>query len=146
MRTFLIAVAGLLGTAVTSPAQLVIEGKLGRDVRVAAHIGAVGHAHRGPVHTPPIVRPVSRHRHGHDDHAHRGHGRGHGHTHGYWTTVSEEVTVPGYWREERIPARYGWVVDSCGHRIWSIVEPGCTHRVWVPPRCEVRTRRVFVRC
>ena len=71
--------------------------------------------------------------------------RGHRHGHrssGYWRTVYDEVTIPGYWREERLPPRYGWVVDGCGHRSWVMIDAGGCRRVWVPAQTgEVEVRK-----
>ena len=54
--------------------------------------------------------------------------------------------MPGYWQEECVPARYGWVTDHCGRRVWTMIEPECHRRIWVPAHCETRTRRVWVGC
>ncbi len=66
--------------------------------------------------------------------------------HGHWRTVCEPVWIEGCWREEYVPPRYGWVCDPCGRRRWAEIEPGHTHRVWVPGRYENRTRRIWVPC
>lgn len=150
-------VLALFGLAAVAPAQLRIEGNLGRHVQVSAELGARTVArhddHGGGRHGDRGRRDDHRGRR--DDHRHRGRGRDdrhdrHGHhdhhAHGRWETVRERVRVPGYWREEYVPARYGWIVDDCGVRVWGVVAPACTHRVWVPPCYEYRTRRVFVRC
>lgn len=128
----------LFGLAAAAPAQVRLEGILGRHIQVGVQVG------------------------GRDDHGARQHGgdrdrgrdqrgrdsrRGGDHReHGRWETVHEQVHIPGYWREEFHPARYGWLRDACGRRVWGIVEPAHTCREWVPPRCETRSRRVWVRC
>lgn len=70
---------------------------------------------------------------------------GRGHDHGHYVTRCEQVLVPGYWDVEYHPAVYGWVYDSCGHRVWGVTEPAHDHRVWVPARYETRSRQVWVR-
>jgi len=64
--------------------------------------------------------------------------------HGYWVTRPQQVLVPGYWSVQRQAAVYGWVYDPCGRRVWGVVEPACSHRVWVPARYETQNRRVWV--
>jgi hypothetical protein len=121
----LLCVAALLGVAVSVPAQISIEGRIGRGVRGQVIIGGHDHDSRRPV-----CEPVHRHR------APRGH----------WETVHEQFLVPGYWREDHVPPTYGWVHDSCGHRHWGIVDPGGCRRIWVPARWETRCRQVWVNC
>jgi hypothetical protein len=65
---------------------------------------------------------------------------------GYWQTVTEQVLVPGCWREEVVPPTYGWVRNHCGRLEWAIVQPGGCRRIWVPARYETRTRQVWVPC
>lgn len=68
-----------------------------------------------------------------------------GHSHGYYRTVSEPVLVhAGHWHRDYVPAVYGWVFDSCGLRVWGIVEPAHYHRVWVDAQYEYRQRQVWV--
>jgi hypothetical protein len=120
----------LMGLVPTAASQISIGARVSRHVSVGATFGRGGvgigvsldsHRHRG--HRAPVVH----HRHGHYKH------------------VSERVFVPGCSRQVWVPAQYGWVVDSCGHRRWGVVcagyyrtvqEPGCwqtvTRRVWVP--------------
>lgn len=121
-------VAALLLAAVSLPAQFSIEARFGR------HVGAVVRlADCAPRRAPcPPARPVF-------DDRHERH-------HGHWQTVSEQVLVPGYWREEHVPPTYGWTVDHCGCRRWTMIDPGGCRRVWVPERWETRTRQVWVRC
>jgi hypothetical protein len=64
--------------------------------------------------------------------------------HGFWQTVQERVWVPGYWHEEPWPPVHGWVRLACGRMHWGVVAPGGCHRVWVPPRWELRSRQVWV--
>lgn len=118
MRSKLMLIgAALLGLASSVPAQGLLGGLTGRHARHSRHA----------------------HEHVHHNHAPA-------HRHGYWTTVCEQVWLPGCYREEYVPPRYGWVYDACGRARWAMVEPGCTRRVWVPGRYETRTRRVWVPC
>jgi hypothetical protein len=114
----ILAVAVLLGSAVSSPAQVRIEGNLGHGLRVAAVFGdcfpGYGEAPRW-------------------------------HQAGHWETVREEVWVPGYWRDTCVPARCGWVREY-GHRRWAVIEPECHRRIWVPGHNECRSRQVWVAC
>jgi hypothetical protein len=143
MRLPLLSVAALLMAAVSAPAQISVEAKIGRHVRGAVTVG--GHDHRDH-------RDGNR---GRDDH--RGHRGRHepirrvpapirGHDHGHWRTVEEQVLVPGFWRDEHVPPTYGWIHDSCGHRRWGIVDAGGCRRIWVPARWETRCRQVWVPC
>ena len=128
-RYLLICVVALLGAAVSAPAQIAIEGKLGNLVR-----GTV----------------VINHDHNHS------HGRNHGHVRiepvrraparGHWETRCEQVLVPGYWHEEHVPPTYGWIRDYCGHHHWGVVDAGGCRRVWVPARWETKSQRVWVPC
>lgn len=65
---------------------------------------------------------------------------------GHWQTVTEQVLVPGCWREQHVPPTYGWVRDHCGRSVWGVVDPGGCRRIWVPPHYETRTRQVWVAC
>ena len=65
---------------------------------------------------------------------------------GHWETVTEQVLVPGFFREERLPPRYGWAFDRRGHRHWTLIDDGCCQRVWVPEHYEMRSRQVWVSC
>ena len=69
---------------------------------------------------------------------------GHGQTHGHWETRCERVWIPGHHESVYVPARYGWVYDSCGRRSWCIVEPACKRQVWHEGYHETRNRRVWV--
>ena len=134
MRFPLLCVVALLGAAVSAPAQISIEGRIGRHVVGQVVVGHGGHRdHGGHKHrdarrvTPPARRVPAP-------------------AHGHWTSVEEQHLVPGYWQEQHVPPTYGWIVDSCGHRRWGIVDAGGCRRVWVPARWETRTRRVWVPC
>lgn len=63
---------------------------------------------------------------------------------GHWETTCEQVLVPGCWREERVPPRYGWIPDRCGHWSWGVVESGGCRRTWVPAHYETQRRRAWV--
>lgn len=158
----------LFGLAAAAPAQLRLEGILGRHLQVGVQVGS-DRNHREPVAVVFGDHGGERGRRGdrddrHRDDRHRGdrrhddrdHGRDrgrnrrddhdHARPHGHWKIVTEDVHIPGYWREECVPAQYGWVRDHCGRAVWGIVVPACTRRVWVPPRCEKRSRQVWVPC
>jgi hypothetical protein len=152
----------LFGLAAAAPAQVRLEGTLGRHIQVGVQVGA-DRSHReqvgvvfgdhGGEHGRSRDRRNDRRNDRRDDRRDDGHGRGRGRgddhgrsSHGHWQTIREEVRVPGYWREECVPAQYGWVRDSCGRRVWGIVVAACTRSVWVPPHCEFRTRQVWVPC
>lgn len=117
----------LLGLSALAPAQFRIEGSLGRHVQVGVQVGAP---------RAPVLRGDRDHLRDRDDHRSR---------RGRWETVCEQVWVEGYWHEEHVPARYGWVVE-CGRRQWRMIEPARCQRTWVPGRYEQRHRRVWVRC
>lgn len=130
----------LFGLAAAAPAQFRLDGILGRHIQVGVQLGS-GRNHCEPV--PVVVADVHGGNRGRGYRGDRGHdNRGRGH----WETVCEQVQIPGYWHDDYVPARYGWVRDHCGRVVWDIVEPACNRRVWVPPRCETRTRKVWVRC
>jgi len=127
----LFCVVALLGAAVSVPAQVSIEGRLGRNVRGSVSIDFGGHRDRGGdryrSHNEPVRRfPVP--------------------VRGHWETVCEQVLVPGYWSEEHVPPTYGWVRNHCGRLEWGMVDPGGCRRVWVPPHYEHQNRRVWVGC
>ena len=125
MKRFqLFCVVALLGAAVSAPAQISIEGRLGNLVRGTVVLGH--HDHRGHNHRSAPVRRAPVHQ-------------------GHWQTVCEQVLVPGYWHEQHVPPTYGWIYH-CGHSHWGIVDRGGCRRVWVPARWETRSRRVWVPC
>ncbi|MBL9077314.1 MAG: hypothetical protein JNL08_07420 [Planctomycetes bacterium] len=141
MKRFpLFLLAALLGVAASAPAQLTLEGRIGRAVVGKVTIGDDGH------------RGHREHRSDRDDRGHRGRRpaepvrclppipRGH------WQTIEEQVLVPGYWQEQHVPPTYGWITDRCGHRHWGVVDAGGCRRVWIPARWETRCRRVWVPC
>ncbi len=140
----------LFGLAVAAPAQVRLEGILGRHVQVGVQVGS-DRNHREPVRVVLTGSHGGEHGRGRDD-RHDGddhgwsRGRGDRGRHGSWQTISEEVRVPGYWREECVPAQYGWVRDHCGRMLWTIVVPACHRNIWVPPHCETRSRQVWVPC
>ena len=146
MRLPLLSVAAVLLAAVSVPAQIHVEGRLGRHVRGAVTLGGDArghHDHRHRHHDHDHRRPVARHRggrHDHVEHSRRVLPSGH------WHTVEEKVLVPGHWHEQHVPPTYGWIHDGHGHRCWGIVDAGGCRRVWVPARWEIRTRRVWVPC
>ncbi len=120
----LVLVAALVA-AVSVPAQIKIEGRLGRHVRGSVVLG--GHDARHHNHNEPVRRrpaPV----------------------HGHWETVHEQFLVPGYWHDEHLPPTYGWITDHCGHQHWGIIHQGGCRRVWVAARWETRCRQVWVSC
>ena len=124
MKNVTLIVLALLGLAAAAPAQIHFDGILGRRVQVSGSVGAVSR---------PAVRAVTRH----------GDFRRPVHS-GHWQTVTEQVHVPGYYKNEFVPPRYGWYTNACGHQVYGLIEPGHMHRCWVPARCETRTRRIWV--
>lgn len=128
----------LFGLAAAAPAQIRLDGILGRHIQVGVQVSS-GRSHAEPV---PVRVPE---RHGRNR-SRTDRGRDDGRGHGHWQTVSEQVHIPGYWHDEYAPARYGWLRDACGRLVWGVVQPACSRRVWVPPRCETMTRQVWVRC
>ncbi len=147
MRIPLLSVAALLIAAVSAPAQVSVEAKLGRHLRGSVVLGggARHHDHGGADH-----RHDPRGRGHHDHHDHHDHGgrvrRAPAPVRGHWRTVEDRVLVPGHWHEEHVPPTYGWIHDSCGHRQWGVVDRGGCRRVWVPARWETRCRQVWVPC
>ena len=129
-RLPLFCVVALLGAAVSAPAQILVEGRIGRHVRGSISLGHhephYRAAHREPVRHLPYTAPLP--------------------VHGHWQTVREPVLIPGYWQEQHVPPTYGWVSDRCGRVSWGVVDPGGCRSVWVPERYEQRTRRVWVTC
>ena len=119
----ILLLAAVLAVATSAPAQLRIEGGLGRHVRGVLNIG---HEHHRRERCEPVCPPP----------APRGH----------WETVHEQVLVPGYWQHQEVPPTDGWIVDHCGHRRWGIVDAGGCRQVWIPARWETRCRQVWVRC
>jgi hypothetical protein len=113
----------LLGLAAAAPAQFRIEGLIGRNVRIAATIGCRTEARHCEDYRRPVCVPRPC---------------------GHWETVCEQVWVPGYWREECVPARYGWIETRCGHRHWGEIEPAHTCRTWVEGYYKTEHRQVWV--
>lgn len=138
-----------------APAQFRSDGMFGRQVGGGVESGGQADARRPGLAVFADIRFGAAGR-GHGDGRHhdgdRRRGRrsgGHddsGRHHGHWRTISEQVHIPGFWRQECVPATYGWRRDACGRAYWGVVTPAHTHRVWVPPRCETRTRQVWVPC
>jgi hypothetical protein len=133
MRFPLLSVAVLLLAAVSAPAQISIEAKLGRNVRAGVVLGGRDHGSHdhGNRDGYRVPRDSSRRC---PPPAPRGH----------WETVHEQVLVPGYWHDEHVPATYGWIYSSCGHRQWGLIDAGGCRRVWVPARWETQCRQVWV--
>ena len=124
----LFAVA-LIGLAATLPSQtrFQVRARIGQPPAPAVVVdAAIGGQHHAPHHHDPR-RSFRR-------------------SHGRWELRTERVLIPGYWHDEHVPPTWGWIHDGCGRRHWGIVDPGGCRRVWVPPRYELRTRRVFVAC
>ncbi|MBL8753228.1 MAG: hypothetical protein JNK15_08000 [Planctomycetes bacterium] len=129
MRFPLFPVAAVLLAAVPADAQISLEAKLGRHLRGSIVVQDHGVDHgpsrgsRGHRDSRPCPPPAPR---------------------GHWETVHEQVLVPGYWKDEHVPATYGWIYSSCGHRHWGLIDRGGCRRVWVPDRWETRCRQVWV--
>lgn len=121
----MLVVAAVVAAAVSAPAQVSIEGRLGRHIHASVIVDGRAPQHRDA--REQVRRHPVRQR-------------------GHWDTVHEQVLVPGYWREDHVPPTYGWIMDHCGHRHWGIVDPGGCRRVWVPARWETRCRQVWVSC
>ena len=49
-----------------------------------------------------------------------------------YAPVRERVWYSGYWESVYVPARYGWVYDDCGYRIWGVISYSHYKRVWRP--------------
>lgn len=130
MKRFpLSGVVALFGLVLALPAQHAGHSRFSRFLRGAAEVVQAGHrAHCPPVVPCPPSPRVYR--------APRGH----------WETVHEQVLVPGFWQDQHVPPTYGWITQSCGRRVWGIVDPGGCRRVWVPARWETRCRQVWVTC
>ena len=141
MRLPSLSVAALLIAAISAPAQVSVDAKIGRHVRGSVVVGAGSRHHDHRDH-----RDHREHRDGRRHHDHRPIRRLPAPTHGHWHTIEEQVLVPGYWHDEHVPPTYGWIHDACGHRHWGIVDAGGCRRVWVPARWETRCRRVWVPC
>ncbi len=111
MKRFpLFCLAVLLGVGVSTPAQVVLEGRIGRHVVGQVVVGHRDHdGHHAPRrHRVHVRLPAPR---------------------GHWQTVHEQVLVPGYWQEQHLPPSYGWIDDGCGRRrlgmlydvVWCVV-------------------------
>jgi hypothetical protein len=142
MRLPLLSVAALLMAAVSAPAQISVEARLGRHVRGPVAAGG-DHHHDSRDHRDNRDHRDSR---DHRDNRHEPVRRAPARPLGHWTTVHEQVLVPGYWRDEHVPPTCGWITDSCGHRRWGVVDQGGCRRTWVPARWETRCRQVWVAC
>lgn len=129
MRHLPHAVAALLLAAVSLPAQLTVDARFGLHVGGAVRLADCGDHHRSIRPSPQRMADDCRVR-----------------SHGHWQTVTEQVLVPGFWRDDWVAPTYGWVVDFWGCRRWVMIDPGGCRRVWVPDRWETRTRQVWVRC
>jgi len=120
IKTTILASLACLGMAFPVDAQVRAIGHDADRVQVSASFGSS--RHRTPVRVAPEV-----------------HAQG-----GHYEYVSERVWVPGHYDEVLIPARYGWTIDSCGHRVWGLISPERCERVWHPGCYEVRQRRIWV--
>lgn len=131
----LFQVVAVLGVVGLIPAQSSMQAKFGRFLRGAASVAQAGHRlHCAPVVVQPRVphyAPVP-----HCQPAPRGH----------WETVQEQVMVPGFWQEQHVPPTYGWILQSCGHQVWGVIDAGGCRQVWIPARWETRCRQVWVSC
>lgn len=150
MKNFpLLTVVALLGAAVSAPAQIKVEGQIGRAVRGSVVLGQRQPAGHETFRGPRDERGQRSPRGGevrHEDRDRRPVRHLPPQPRGYWKTVCEEYLVPGYFTEEHVPPTFGWVYDHCGHRVWGVVDPGGCRQVWVPARWETRTRQVWVAC
>lgn len=115
LRTILM-LGGLFGLTFSAPAQ-VVQANLGKHITIGIGLGG----HREPACPPILPAPA-----------------------GEWREISERVWVPGTCREICHPPVWGWSVDHCGRRVWTIVRAGWTERIEEPGHWECRTRRVWV--
>jgi len=100
-------------------------------------------------------RRVDRHRR-HDHDVRVSHRRGHRHHQPRYRTVTERVWVAGHYdrvayqvrvagvlRRVRVPARYEWRTDRCGHRYRVLVHRSHYKNVREPDSYQTRYKRVF---
>ncbi|GDY03033.1 hypothetical protein LBMAG49_23620 [Planctomycetota bacterium] len=113
----------LLGFAASAQAQFRIEGLFGSHLRVAALIGGCGVVGYLPRVSQQVCapRPV-----------------------GHWETVCQQVWVPGYWRYECVPARFGVIESRCGRRFFGEIEPAHTVQAYVQGCYRTDTRNVWI--
>jgi hypothetical protein len=88
----------------------------------------------GPAPGPVEVRGPH---HGHPRHAVR-------YVPGHYETRTVAVQVPGFWREDWVPAVYREYHTRKGHLRRVVIRPATIVRVWVPARTEYRTESVWV--
>ncbi len=131
-------VLALLGLVPAATAQIQIGARIGRHVSVGATVGSHGVGVR-------VSATPSRGAHRYDSHRHGSHRPApvH-HQRGHFQTVTERVWVPGCSRQVWVPAQYGWIVDSCGHRRWGVICAGHYQTVQEPGYWKTVTRRVWV--
>jgi hypothetical protein len=110
---------------------------------VATLAAAPAPAHAGGLHVgfgvwapAPAPAPVVV---GHRHHHHRCH-----YIPGHYETRTVAFEVPGYWRDEYVPAAFREFRGRHGliHRV--LVRPATATRVWVPGHTEYRTERFWV--
>lgn len=62
---------------------------------------------------------------------------------GHYDRVAYQVRVRGGSRRVKVPARYEWRVDNCGHRYRVLVRRSYYKTVCEPDRFETRYKQVF---
>lgn len=123
IKTVMFTVVTLAGLAVSAPAQIRVQARLGSVASIS--FGLVGRYAPPPRlqrHRVRQVAPVPR-----------------------YTSVRHRLWVPGYQQVVRVPAALGWKTDYCGQRVWGIVRPAYRRTVWHRGRWQYRTRNVRVR-
>lgn len=123
IKTVMFTVVILAGLAVSAPAQIRVQARLGR-------VASISFGLAGRYAPPPRVQrrrvrqvaPVAR-----------------------YTTVRHRVWVPGYQQVVGVPATFGWTIDYCGQRVWGIVRPAYSRTVWHRGSWQYRTASVRVR-
>jgi hypothetical protein len=63
---------------------------------------------------------------------------------GHYEHEAHAYTVPGYFRNERVPPRYVERRGPRGYKVKVMVHPGGLRKVWVPPEHKVRYEKVWV--
>lgn len=128
--TALAALALIASLASTAEAKDRRDGRNDRKVtnRSRSHATVNAPAARHNMRRLPVMRQVRRF-------APRGH----------WENRTVTVLVrAGYWQRQRVAALYELRFDFSGQQIFVCVQPERITRVWIQPRYEYRTRRVWV--
>ncbi len=130
IKTVMFSVVILTGLAVSAPAQIRVQARLGRVANIS--IGLAGRYAPPPRVQRRRVRQVAP-------------GARYAPVVARYTTVRHRVWVPGYQQVVGVPATFGWSIDYCGQRVWGIVRPAYSRTVWHRGRWQYRTESVRVR-